>query len=72
MKGLLVRTRAKWIDDGEKPTKYFLSLEKKNYINITVTKIVNDYENLITDEQKKYFKKSNCFIKHCIRITTSN
>mgnify|MGYP003692220511 CR=1 FL=1 len=29
IKGIFVRTRAKWIEEGEKPTKYFLSLEKE-------------------------------------------
>lgn len=27
--GLMERARAKWIEDGEKPTKYFLALEIK-------------------------------------------
>lgn len=26
-----MRTHAKWIEEGEKPTKYFLALEKRNY-----------------------------------------
>lgn len=38
-KGLFVRTKVKWIEYGEKPTKYFLSLEKKNYVNKTVNKL---------------------------------
>lgn len=28
IKGLFERTKLKWIEHGEKPTKYFLSLEK--------------------------------------------
>lgn len=60
MKGLMVRARAKWIEEGEKPTKYFLALEKRNYINKTISKIANDSGVLITNQQEilneiKYF-----------------
>ena len=41
LKGLILRSRVKWIEEGEKPSKYFCSLEKRNYINKTVTKLVN-------------------------------
>ena len=40
--GLFARTKLKWIEQGEKPTKYFLSLEKRNYVNKTVSKLVTD------------------------------
>ena len=39
--GLLLRTRCKWIENGEKPTKYFLSLEKRNFVNKNISKLVN-------------------------------
>lgn len=60
MKGLMVRARAKWIEEGKKPTKYFLALEKRNYINKTISKIANDSGVLITNQQEilneiKYF-----------------
>lgn len=61
IKGLLVRTRAKWVDEGEKPTKYFCSLEKRNYINKNVTKLVDSNNTVITDQKaildeiKKYY-----------------
>lgn len=31
-KGQCIRSIAKWIEEGEKPTKFFLSLESRNYI----------------------------------------
>lgn len=52
MKGLMVRARAKWIEEGEKPTKYFLALEKRNYIKETVSKIANDNGVLIQNQQE--------------------
>ena len=63
MRGLLVRTKARWIEEGEKPTKYFCSLEKRNFTNKNLTKIVNDKGEHITDqkhilEQIKQFYES--------------
>ena len=40
--GLLLRSKARWIEHGEKPTKYFCNLEKRNYINKTVTKLIDN------------------------------
>ena len=33
LKGVLMRARACWLQHGEKPSKYFLNLEKRNYTN---------------------------------------
>ena len=33
MRGVLVRSRARWVEDGEKITSYFCGLEKRNYTN---------------------------------------
>ncbi len=52
MKGLMVRARAKWIEEGKKPTKYFLALKKRNYRNKTVSKIANDNGVMITNKPK--------------------
>ena len=39
MDGHIVRSRIQWLAEGEKPTSYFCSLERKNYIDKTVQKI---------------------------------
>ena len=39
MKGKLVRSRAQWVDKGEKPTKYFCGLESKNYTSKIIPKV---------------------------------
>ena len=51
LKGVMLRSRANWIEHGEKPSKYFCSLEKRNYINKNVTKIVDNAGNIHTDQK---------------------
>ena len=50
LKGVMLRSRANWIEHGEKPSKYFCSLEKRNYVNKNVTKIVDSAGNIHTDQ----------------------
>ena len=49
MEGVQLRSRARWIADGEKITKYFCGLEKRNYISKQMTK-------LTLNNGKKYMK----------------
>ena len=46
----MLRSRVNWIEHGEEPSKYFCSLEKRNYINKIVTKIVDSADNIHTDQ----------------------
>lgn len=39
MVGHMIRGKARWVEEGEKPTRYFCSLENRNYINKTIKKI---------------------------------
>ena len=39
LKGHAIRSRAKHIDKGEKPTKYFCGLEQHNYVSKTLNKV---------------------------------
>ena len=39
LKGHMVRSRAQYIDQGEKPTKYFCALEKHNYVSKIITNL---------------------------------
>ena len=39
MQGHIVRSRARWVEEGEKPTKYFCNLESRNFINKTIKRV---------------------------------
>ena len=50
-------SRAKWYEEGEKNTEYFLNLEKRNYINKNMSEIFDNNNVLQTDNSK--IKKIN-------------
>ena len=62
MQGHQVRSRSEIMASWEKPSKYFLSLEKKNYINKTITELKIENDQLITnptqilEAQKKFYQ----------------
>ena len=35
MKGVIVRAKARWIEEGERLTKYFCGMEKRQYLKNT-------------------------------------
>ena len=41
LKGSLIRSKAKWIEHGEKPTKYFCNLENRNFVSKRMAGIIN-------------------------------
>ena len=59
--GLIVRARARWHQYGEKSTKYFLSLEKRNYTRKHIRKlclsgvITKNYKKIL-DSASEYYK----------------
>ena len=63
IKGAQVRARSLKLNEGEKPSSYFLSLEKANCINKTMLEIHDLKENLIKDRegilkaQKDFYQK---------------
>ena len=42
LEGVMLRSRCRYEDLGEKPTSYFLNLEKRNFTNKVITKIIDD------------------------------
>ena len=35
--GVILRSKMRWIEHGEKPTKYFFNMERRNYTKKTIT-----------------------------------
>ena len=62
LQGHMIRSRARWVEEGEKPSKYFCNLESRNYLNKTIKKIqLEDTSTLykqsdILDNVKKYYE----------------
>ena len=52
MDGLIIRTKANWTENGEKPSKYFCSLEKRNFVNKNIVKVVNDKNESVTNQEE--------------------
>ena len=62
LKGSLIRSRAKWMEDGEKPTKYFCSLESNHYTNKSIPFIELENGAKLT-EQNDILKEAVSFYK---------
>ncbi len=63
IRGIQIRNRIKWYEEGEKPTSYFCHLENRNYVNKLLNKVITDDNEeitdgkLILDELKGFYKK---------------
>lgn len=45
----MIRARTRWVGKGERPTKYFLNLEKKSFTAKTMTAVLDERGNRLTD-----------------------
>ena len=48
----MIRSRARWIEEGEKPSKYFCNLESRNYLNKTIKKVQLDDSRTIYNQSE--------------------
>ena len=61
---MYIRSRARWIEEGERITNYFCSLENRNFIRKSITSIEKKDGSIITDKneiinEKLYYFKEN-------------
>ena len=69
-KGAQVRARIKWIEEGEKSTKFFFNLEKSRAKKNTITRLESDNGTILT-EQKEVMAQQVSFYKNlCNQNTT--
>ena len=52
MEGLMIRSRAQIIEQGEKPSAFFLNLEKKKNVNKYLNKLIDETGSEITENKK--------------------
>ena len=61
--GIILRSKAKWVEEGENNTKYFLNLQKRNYNNTCIKTLINKNNKEVSDMEdkileQKYFYES--------------
>ena len=58
--GANLRSKVRWYEEGEKPSKYFFNLEKRNFNNKVINKLnvndelINDPKEILREEKKFY------------------
>ena len=50
--GHIIRARAQWLNEGERPTKFFCSLEKTQYTEKTIRKIEKSDGSIVSDQKQ--------------------
>ena len=48
----MIRAIIQWINEGERPSKYFCKLENKNFVEKTIKKVELNDGTLVTDQRK--------------------
>ena len=62
IRGMIVRSRSQWLQNGEKPSRYFLNLENRNFASKRMCFLINDNNETIfeqkdlIDETKKFYE----------------
>ena len=59
--GIILRSKVRWYEEGEKSTKYFFNLEKRNYHKKTMRKLnlngdIIEDPKVILNEQKRFYQ----------------
>lgn len=60
IKSVMIRSKARWVEHGEKPTKYFCILEKRNYVNKTITRLTTEIGESEEAEHMFFMEENVC------------
>lgn len=52
MEGVFIRSKAKWIQEGEKPTKYFCNLENRHYVSKLMNSLKTNLGEILTNQDE--------------------
>lgn len=63
MEGVKIRSRAKWVSEGEKVSKYFCNLENRNFISKAMNNLISN-EGEVLKDQIKIVEETRKFYKH--------
>ena len=63
LKGQMIRSKAQYINQGEKPTKYFCRLEKHNYVSKIIGQLEKDDGTSLTEQQEILKETENFYRK---------
>ena len=55
------RSKCLWAEKGERPTKYFFNLEKRNYSKKVISELEDDEGETIKEEEQILLKIENCY-----------
>ena len=66
LNGVLVRLRANWLKNLEKPSKYLCSLERKNYVEKTIKQLKSENDS-ITRDQKEILKEIQTYYSNLFK-----
>ena len=78
LQGIWIRSRAKWIEEGEKPTRYFCNMETRNFTSKIIPKLVKDNGETIQEqfeilnETKQFYEKLYSKPKHELNTADLN
>ena len=61
LNGIIVRSRVRWAEEGEKPTEYFCSLESRNYVNKAIPKVIKDDGSIINNQEEILIEVRNFY-----------
>ncbi|KAK3104781.1 hypothetical protein FSP39_009989 [Pinctada imbricata] len=61
IEGSIIRSRAKWLNEGEKPSNYFLNLESRNFVNKIIPRIEKSDGSVIENQEDILSETRNYF-----------
>lgn len=61
--GIIVRSRARWVEEGEKSSKYFLNLESRHRAHNVITKLKTDNDEILTENADMLKEIRNYYYK---------